>query len=298
MVTQEQAFIQVVEAGSFKKAAEHLGVETSSLSRKVAALEQRLAVKLLHRSTSRTRPTELGRAFYAGLRRIVDDKAALEEEISGGLDLLAGRLRIGATVDFGDRFVAPVLAGFLARAPSLSIELLLDSDLDNLGEKDLDVAFRLGPMPDSSLIARPVGEIQRVLVASPEYLSRCGHPVEPSQLAGHQFVLYSAAQVKHDIVFGDGQRVAAAGIRRQIAANSLRAIREMVLAGVGVNWGPAWFFADDIASGQLVELMTEHPVEGLKVSAVYPERAWLPGKTREIIRLVGEQIAAESVHEC
>lgn len=294
MLTQEQAYIHVVEAGSFKKAAEHLGVETSSLSRKVAALEQRLTVKLLHRSTSRTRPTELGRAFYEGLRRIVDDQSALEEEISGGLDLLVGRLRIGATVDFGERFIAPVIPQLLQRAPSLSIQLLLDSDLDNLGEKDLDVAFRLGPMPDSSLIARTVGDIRRVLVASPDYLSRFGRPVEPSQLEGRQFVLYSAAQIKQDIVFCDGQRVAAAGIRSQLAANSLRAIRELMLAGQGINWGPAWFFADDIATGQLVELMPEHPVEGFKVSAVYPERAWLPGKTREIIRLVGEQLAVES----
>lgn len=296
MLTQEQAFIQVVEAGSFKKAAEHLGVETSSLSRKVAALEQRLAVKLLHRSTSRTRPTELGRAFYEGLRRIVDDQAALEEEISGGLDLLAGRLRIGATVDFGERFIAPVIPLLLERAPSLSIELLLDSDLDNLGEKNLDVAFRLGPMPNSSLVARTVGNIRRVLVASPDYLSRFGHPVESSQLEGHQFVLYSAEQVKQDIIFRDGQRVVAAGIRSRLAANGLRAIRELVLAGQGINWGPAWFFADDIATGQLVELMPEHPVEGFKVSAVYPERAWLPGKTREIIRLVAEQLAVESDH--
>ena len=204
MLTQEQAFVRVVEAGGFKKAAEHLGVETSSLSRKIAALEMRLKVKLLHRSTSRTHPTELGEAYYEGLRRIVDDQAALEEEISGGLDLMAGRLRIGATADFGERFVAPVIPKLLELAPALSIELLLGSDLDNLGEKNLDVTFRFGPMPDSSLFARSVGEINRVLVAAPSYVRSAAQPSDPSQLAGHQFVLYSSAQAKQDIVFRDG----------------------------------------------------------------------------------------------
>lgn len=284
----EKAFIAVVEAGSFKRAAEHLGVESSSLSRKVAALERRLEVKLLKRSTTSTQPTELGQAYYEGLRRIVDEQGALEEEISGCLNYLSGKLRVGATVDFGERFVAPVVASLQESAPALSIELIFGSELHSLGEQNLDVAFRLGPLPDSNLVARALGYIPRVLVASREYLHRHGVPREPRDLAEHRFVLYANSQAKRDIVFSDGQRFAAKNIHSRLAVNSLRAMREMLLSTAGISWGPEWFYREDIAVGRLVELLPDNPTTPFDVYAVYPNRVWLPRKTQEVIRLVGE----------
>jgi DNA-binding transcriptional LysR family regulator len=127
MHSLQQLFVQVVEAGSFKQAAEQLHMEPSSLSRKIAALEKHLTVKLLHRSTRHTRPTELGQRYYEGLRKLLDDEIALEEEITRGVEILTGTLRVSAPVDFGAEFVVPVIHDMLKDAPELAVELLLSS---------------------------------------------------------------------------------------------------------------------------------------------------------------------------
>lgn len=290
MLTPEQAFLHVVESGSFKKAALHLDVEASSLSRKVAALEARLQVKLLQRSTTRSSPTELGAEYYKGLKKLVSEQSALEEEITGGSSSARGRLRVSATVDFGERFLVPAIQQIQAQAPELSIELLLGSDVDNLLEKNLDVAFRFGPLADSSLYARQVGEIPRVLVASPDYLVRKGTPRCVDDLKTHQFVLYSLSQARVDIAFEDGKVFSHQGIHSNVAANSLRAIRPLVVGGAGIHWGPRWLYQDDLASGSVVELLPEHPVRGFSIFAVYTARDYLPQKTRMFIDCVVEQL--------
>ena len=193
-MSPEALFLHVVEAGSFKKVAEALGIETSSVSRKVAALEDRLKAKLLYRSTTKTRPTELGQIYYAGLRQLVDNQQALEEEVFHQANSMKGNLRIGATVDLGEQFILPVITQMQKESPDLSIELILGSDIDNLAEKNLDVAIRLGSLKDSNLIAKRLNDIPRVLVASPGYLEKNGIPQQPEDLNEHHFVLYTRQQ--------------------------------------------------------------------------------------------------------
>ncbi|MDD1781055.1 LysR family transcriptional regulator [Enterovibrio sp. ZSDZ35] len=292
MISLEQAFLHVVEAGSFKKAAELLGTDSSSLSRKVAALEARLQVKLLQRSTARSVPTEMGQTYYKGLRKLISEQSALEEEITGGSASVRGRLRVSATVDFGERFLVPAIQQIQSQAPDLSVELLLGSDVDNLLEKNLDVAFRFGPLADSSLYARQVGNIPRVLVASPAYLERMGTPRCIDDLKSHLFVLYSLSQARVDIAFEDGRLFSHQGIHSNVAANSLRAIRPLVIGGAGIHWGPRWLYQVDLDSGNVVELLPEHPVVGFSIFAVYTARDYLPQKTRLFIDCVVEQLSA------
>ncbi|KXF82062.1 LysR family transcriptional regulator [Enterovibrio coralii] len=292
MISPEQAFLQVVEAGSFKKAAELLGTEPSSLSRKVAALEARLHVKLLQRSTARSVPTEMGQTYYEGLRKLISEQTALEEEITGGAASVRGRLRVSATVDFGERFLVPAIQQIQTQAPDLSVELLLGSDVDNLLEKNLDVAFRFGPLADSSLYARQVGVIPRVLVASPAYIKQKGMPKHIDDLISHQFVLYSLSQARVDIAFEDGRLFSHQGIHSNVAANSLRAIRPLVKGGAGIHWGPRWLYQDDLRDGSVVELLPALPVMGFSVFAVYTARDYLPQKTRLFIDCVIEQLSA------
>lgn len=294
MITPEQAFLHVVEAGSFKKAAEHLHVEPSSLSRKIAALEDRLNIKLLHRSTARTHPTEAGQTYYAGLRRIVDEQMMLEEDIVSGHNTMKGRLRIGSTVDLGERFLTPVASAMQKQAPELEFELILGSDLVNLTEQHLDIAVRIGSLPDSSLVAKRLGDIPRVLVASPGYIKRHGCPHKPSDLVDHHFVLYSPTHVKSDIEFLDGTRIPYATVSSKFCVNSLRAIHTLVRDDAGVHWGPLWLFQDDLRSGKLVRLLPDFPVVGFSVYAVYPVRAFLPQKAHLFIKLLSEVIASVS----
>lgn len=286
----EQVYLHVVESGSFKKAAEHLKLEPSSVTRKIAALEGRLKVKLLRRSTQRTTPTELGQLYYEGLRKIIDEQNALEEMIVGGVENLSGKLRIAAPVDFGAQFVVPVVRNMQQQAPDLSVELFLGSYFENLAEQNLDVAVRIGVLQDSNLIARSLGQMDRVLVASPDYLSAHGTPVSVEQLKKHNFILYSPMQARSDIEFDDGGRFSHFMINSNITVNSVTAIRNLVLDGVGIHLGPRWLFEDDIECGRVIKLLTERPLRSFPVSAVYIERSYLPAKIRVFMDLMSERL--------
>ncbi|TGN41834.1 LysR family transcriptional regulator [Marinobacter confluentis] len=293
MGSVEQIFVRVVESGSFKKAAESLNLEPSSVSRQIAALEDRLQVRLLRRSTQRTTPTELGQRYYERLRVIIDDLTELEEEIRSGVSLLTGKLRITAPVDFGTRFVVPVTCRLQELAPDLSVELLLGSPFESLLESDIDVAVRIGALPDSSLIARHLGHNRRVLVASPEYLEKHGTPASREQLEPHNFILYSSSQARSDIEFSDGNRFPHTKIRSNMTVNSVSAVRRLVLEGKGIHLGPLWVFAEDIESGRLVRLLPDQPLRSFPVHAVYPARSYLPVKVREFIRLLSEELDSQ-----
>lgn len=293
MGSVEHIYVRVVESGSFKKAAESLNLEPSSVSRQIAALEDRLQVRLLRRSTQRTTPTELGQRYYERLRVILDDQLALEEEIRSGVSLLTGKLRITAPVDFGTRFVVPVACQLQELAPELSVELSLGSPFESLLESDLDVAVRIGDLPDSSLIAKHLGHNRRVLVASPEYLDKHGTPTSLEQLETHNFILYSSSQARSDIEFADGNRFSHLKIRSNMTVNSVAAVRRLVLEGKGVHLGPFWVFAEDIENGKLVHLLPDRPLRSFPVHAVYPARSYLPVKVKEFIKLLSEELSSQ-----
>ncbi|WP_292275548.1 LysR family transcriptional regulator [Marinobacter sp.] len=286
MLTNDELFIQVVESGSFKKAAENLNCEPSSVSRRIAALEASLQVKLLRRSTRHSTTTELGQFYYERMRQIIDAKIALNEEISSGVNQLKGNFRIAAPVDFGAQFVVPVVRQMQEQAPELTVELLLGSQLENLQEKNLDVAVRIGALRDSDLIAKNVGQNHRVLVASPDYLNVHNTPETIEQLAEHNFIFYSPSQARSDIVFADGCRCSHSKIKSNITINSVSAIRQLVHDGAGIHLGPMWAFKDDIEQGKVVPLLPERPLQSFPVSAVYLARSYLPFKTREFTRLL------------
>lgn len=264
------------------------------MSRKIAALEDRLQVKLLRRSTQRTTPTELGQLYYERLRQLVDDQAALEEEITSGVSRLSGKLRIAAPADFGTRFIVPVVDQLQRKAPELSVELLLGSHFENLLENNLDVAVRIGELPDSDLIAKKLGYNHRVLVASPEYLAKHGTPTCQEHLEAHNFILYSPIQAKSDIEFADGSHYSHLKIKSNMMVNSVSAIRSLVLGGKGIHLGPRWVFAEDIDNGRLIRLLPDKPLRGFPVHAVYPARSYLPFKVREFTRLASEQLESQT----
>ncbi len=290
MISVEQLFLQVVESGSFKKAAEQLNYESSSISRKIAALEDRLEVKLLRRSTQHTTPTELGQQYYERLRGLINEKMALEEEISSGVNRLRGKLRIAAPVDFGTRFVVPVLHQMQQQAPELVVELLLGSHFENLLEQNLDAAVRIGVLPDSTLIAKKLGENARVLVASPSYLAERGVPETVEQLALHNFVLYSPIQPRSHIEFVDGSHFPFSKIHSNITVNSLSAVRYLVLEGVGIHLGPLWAFKEDLASKRLIQVLPDCPLHSFPIHVVYLTKSYLPFKIKEFTRLLSDRI--------
>jgi len=289
--TAEALFVQVVQAGSFKKAAEQLEIEPSSVSRKISALEDQLSVRLLHRSTRNTRPTELGQRYYEGLKRILDDRAALEEEISNKVGVLSGTFRVSAPVDFGSEFVVPVLRSMQVTAPELTVEILLGSRYVDLVEQGIDVAVRIGELPDSNLVGVRIGEASRVLVAAPSYLSERTIPTTPEDLAGHEFVFYTASQARSDIVFADATRIPHSRFSGHMIVNNVRSIERLVIEGAGIHLGPLWAFRAGLESGKIQQILPDYELKGFPVNAVYPTRAYLPRKTRVFVESLRNRLA-------
>jgi len=279
----ETLFVHVVEAGSFKKTAERLGVEPSSVSRRIAALEKQLNVRLLNRSTRHTRPTELGQRYYEGISRILEEQSALEERISTQVGVLSGTFRVGAPVDFGTEFVVPVLRSLQRDAPDFKPEIWLGTRHVDLIEEDFDVVIRIGELADSSLVAAPLGLVSRVLVASPDYLERHGTPDAIADLSAHEFLFYTRKQARSDIEFNDGTLFPHARLRGSMTVNSVTALRRLVRQGAGMHLGPRWAFRNDMEAGTIVRVLPDAPLKGFPVNAVYPARAFLPRKTRRFI---------------
>ena len=291
--TDENLFLRVVEAGSLRAAAEQLGADPSTVSRRLARLEARLGVKLLQRSTRRSVPTDAGAVYAEGLRSLLEQQDALEARVAGSRERPSGRLRITAPVDFGARFVAPVVQRLGTLAPDLEMELILGSGLVDLTEQGIDVAVRIGRLPDSRLVAKPLGVVPRVLVASPDYLRRRGEPRTPADLGSHDFVLYNRSNVERPIEFLGPRGREEARISGRIAVNSMTAGIALVEAGLGMHLGPLWAYRDSIGAGRVKPLLTDYRTPAYPLNAVYLKTRYVPAKIRVFLDLLVEHMGQE-----
>ncbi len=232
----------------------------------------------------------MGQRYYEGLRKLLDDEIVLEEEITSGVEILKGTLRVSAPVDFGAEFVVPVMHEMLKRAPELSVELLLSSHFVNLVEQNIDVAVRIGEASKSNLRSQKIGVVPRVLVASPEYLKRYGKPHTPDDLTTHNFVLYSPIQARSDIEFTNGDKFPHSKIQSNITVNSVSAIRTLVTGGLGIHLGPAWVFKAALEQGHVCQILSAYSLKSFPIHAVSVARAYLPRKTEEFIQQLAQYI--------
>jgi DNA-binding transcriptional LysR family regulator len=283
MEREATTFLKIIETGSIKKTAVAFSTEPSSISRQLSALEHRLGVKLINRSTRGSTPTEAGSVYYEGLRKLVDEQQALEANVAGQADVPRGRLVVTAPVDFGARFVAPVLRDMQETYSGLIVEMLLGSNKPDLLEQSIDVAIRIGSLPNSSLICRKIGVVPRVLVASPAYLGQYGTPESPKDLENHRFVFYSRQQGQSMIEMtgkNGKERVAVSG---SFTVNSMTAIIHLVESGAGLHLGPIWAFQDGLTSGRLVKVLPKYQLESFPLHAVYNQTSFVPAKVRQFI---------------
>ena len=291
--TPEQLFLRVVDAGSLKAAAEQINADPSAVSRKIAALEDRLGVKLLQRSTKRSTPTEAGAQYYDGMRTLIEQQSALEARIAGTIDRPTGKLRVTAPVDFGVEFVAPVLSQMQDQAPGLKVELLLGSTFSDLVDQNIDEAIRIGRLPDSSLIARRLGSVPRVIVASETYVHANGLPLIPGQAGSHPFIIYRPEQNNTSIKMRrDGQQVIMP-MSGDITVNSISAVRMLVCAGKGLHIGPEWAFRDGLADGSIVRVLPDYELEAFPLHAVYVSATYVPAKVRVFVDLMQTSVRSD-----
>lgn len=291
METNERIFLRVVEAGSLKAAAEQLGTDPSSVSRKIAALEERLGVKLLQRSTRRSVPTEAGRHYYDGMRRLVDEQSALEAHVAHETDTPRGLLRVTAPNNIGDEHVAPVLTSMVAMYPDLRVELILTGEVQDMSEKGIDVAICIGNLPDSNLICRKLIEVPVLLIASKTYLKERGTPKKPSDLPGHDFLFFTRAQREDPLEFIGPDGFETVKVAEKFIVNSASVIRKLNREGLGISIGTRWAFRDLIESGELVQLMPDYQLEPYPLHATYVSTAFVPAKIRRFVDLMAEYSA-------
>ncbi len=270
-----KTFVRVSEAGSFSSAARESATTQSAVSKQIAALEAHLGVKLLSRSTRALSLTAEGEAFFPEAQRLVADFEAAEERLRGGRARLTGWLRVAASVGYGRRILMPRVLSFLKKHPDLRIDLLLHDGFTDLVEQGVDLAVRIGDLPDSSLLARKIGVSQRVLVAHPSYfvgLSDGGPKLDhPRDLMAHNCIVYTEAASLNDWEFvGPNGESARVRVRGNLQTNSSEAIRAAARSGLGICHAPNWLVAEEINSGEVRTLLPEWRGKPFPIHAVYP----------------------------
>jgi DNA-binding transcriptional LysR family regulator len=285
-LTSLTAFARVAESGGFSAAARKLNMSTTMVSNHVQALEDRLGVRLLNRTTRKVSLTEVGRAYYNSAVQILAD-IEQADDVAGALQSTPrGTLRI-YTATHIVQFVAPVVADFLKQFSGVKVDLTIGERMVDMIDEGYDIAIRLTPPPDSSLIVRSLATWRHVLCCSPGYLEKHGPLTQLSELADHNCVRHVLYPYADDWHFAD-RKGAPASVRvsGNLISNSGETLRIATLQGVGILLAPGFLIADDLESGRLVRLLPDYrPVE-LAMNAVYPHRHHLSAKVRSFIDLL------------
>ncbi|MBL8287551.1 MAG: LysR family transcriptional regulator [Rubrivivax sp.] len=278
---QMEAFAAVAAKGSLTAVAGSEGVAPAVIGRRIDALEERLGVKLLRRTTRRITLTHEGSAFLEHCQRILADMASAEASVSAGGVKASGHLRVTAPGGFGRRHVAPLVPGFFAQHPEVSISLNLSDRVVDIVNEGYDCAIRVGDMPDSNLVSVRLADNRRQCVAAPAYLEKAGVPAKPADLARHRCLTLSseASQTRGWAFRIDGELV---HVRPQgpLDCSDGQVLHQWCLAGLGIAWRSTWEVERDIAEGRLSEVLAEYAAPPNGIFAVLPQRKHLPLRVR------------------
>jgi DNA-binding transcriptional LysR family regulator len=286
-----QTFSAVVDAGSFVKAADVLGLSKAAMSRYVGDLETRLGVRLLHRTTRRLSLTEEGEVFYARSKELLAGVDEAEAEITSRSGAASGLLRINAPVTFGILHLAPLWGLFRSQYPQVLLDVTLADRVVDLVDEGYDVAIRIATLPSSTLVSKRLASTRMVLCASPQYLQTHGRPVQPAELAAHAVISYSYWSTKDEWHFVGPQGPVSVKTQPCIHTNSGDTCRAAALAHQGIILQPSFLVGSDLKIGALVELMPEYHSIELGIYAVYPTRKHLPPKVRALIDFLTENFS-------
>jgi DNA-binding transcriptional LysR family regulator len=283
-----QAFVTVADLKGFAPAARKLGLSASAVTRMVAALEEHVGARLLQRTTRSVMLTDIGARFLERARRILADIEEAEGSAQAERTQPTGRLVISAPLGFGRRHVSPLLSTYLKRYPDVSAELRLSDRMINLVEEGVDAAVRIGHLADSSLVARAVGDMRRMVVASPDYLAQHGEPKTPAQLATHQTVHFGALSVAPDWRFVEAGREVRVTCSPRFTSNSADAAIWQAEQGIGLTRVLAYQAAEAIAAGRLKVVLAAFEPPPLPIHIIYPTSRLLSAKVRTFVDLALE----------
>lgn len=288
-----QAFVAVVDAGSFVGAADRLNQSKAVVSKHIAQLEQTLGARLLHRTTRRLSLTPEGEAFLARSREMLTQWQEAADEVSHQVIQARGRLRVNAPVSYGMLVLAPLWPVFMEMHPQVLLDMTLSDRVADLVEEGFDLAIRIGALRDSTLVSRSLGRTRLVACASPTYLAQNGSPQEPEQLRQHRvlgYSLLSSGDVWSFTRLSDGQ-LHEVKISPVMLSNNGDVCREAAVQGQGITLQPDFLIRDDLVKGQLVEVLPGWHSRTLGIHAVYPSRRHLPVKVRLLIEYLQQRIS-------
>jgi DNA-binding transcriptional LysR family regulator len=281
---QIETFVAVAAKGTLSAAAAAEGVAPAVIGRRIDALEARLGVKLLVRTTRRVSLTFEGSAFLEDCQRVLNDFRNAEASVSLGGVKASGLLRVTAPAGFGRRHVAPLVPGFLAMNPEVTISLDLSDRLADIVNEGIDVAVRIGQLDDSSLVGVKLADNRRVVVASPGYLQRHGTPAEPAALQRHSCLTFgNYGNQARGWSFAIDGRIEAVRVSGRLECNDGAVLHEWALAGQGLAWRSMWEVADDLASGRLVAVLEAFRAPDNAIYAVFAQRRHLALRVRMFI---------------
>ena len=285
-------FARVVETGSFSRAAEECGIGQPTASKQVAALEERLGVRLLERSTRRLRATEAGLEYYQGCRRMLDEMDDIETRVGAGVMAMAGRIRVACPMAFGRLYVAPVVIGFMAAYPLATVDLNMDDRYVDLVEQGVDLSIRIAKLEDDSLLhARRLGEGPRVIVGAPAYLRHHGTPRDPEDLARHTFAVYANLQDPEALRLRRGDELREARIRASLRVNNAEVMLAAARAGLALSVLPLWCAAEDLRRGTLRRVLPQWQPPASGIWAVYASARHQPLRVRTFLDYLARRLA-------
>ena len=285
-----RVFAAVADAASFVRAADALGLSKAAVSRHVSELEQRLGVRLMHRTTRKLSLTPEGEVFLTRCRDILAGIEASEAEISTRSETASGLLKVNVPVSFGIRQLAPLWSEFLAQHPLVTLDVQLADRVVDLVEEGFDLAVRIARLPDSSLISRQLASTRLVLCAAPGYLARRGTPRHPADLAQHDVLGYSLLSMGDQWQFNGPQGPVTVKVKPRIWCNNGDSCTAAAVGGAGIQLQPDFLVDQELAGGRLVEVLPGFRAQELGIYAVYPSRKFVLPKVRALVAFLAARL--------
>lgn len=286
-----EVFFSVVEMNGFGAAARRLETTTASVSRRVKALEERLGVRLLQRTTRKISLTDAGERYFREGRRLLHELDDLEQALIASGREPVGELRVIAPMSFGQRRLAPLVTRFAALHSKVRISLILEDRESDLIDEAADLAIRIGYPADSSMIARVIAPVPRHACASPEYLERRGCPDSPEDLLHHDCLHYNLITEREEWTFlgHDGEQTVA--VKGSFCSNNGDVLAEAVMQGLGIALLPNFIVEEGLADGRMIKVLEDYERAPLTLFALYPSRRHVPAKTRRFLEYLIDHFA-------
>lgn len=290
MLREMALFVEVAKTMSFRRAAESSGTPASTLSRRIAQLEKAVGVRLINRTTRSIELTEAGALYYARAREIVDAARIAHEQLGDVAEVPRGRFRVSTTVEFARLFLGPLIAAYVRRFPQVYVEFDLQPHKVDLIAQNFDLAVRIGPQPDSNLIARRLGSIRTALFAAPSYLEAAGTPARPEELSAHTAILNLNSPRPDAWMLSRGATTTEVAVGGQVSVNNFGTMRELAVLGLGVAGLHEPMVTGDVREGRLRRVLPDWILREAPVYAIMPSRL-LPAKTRLFLDMLSERVA-------